>query len=311
MIRPVLFVAALLFLVPSTIFASETSEFNYIKYPFKSEVLDRHQEVWLEYLAIYQVANQEGRQLTLDERSRVIQLTKVIHEAEPQWLDGYWLYASELFQRGSIIVNKRDLPIARKFFVQSRELSRACVLIEKNNPICKFLLGSAIGKIATIDGVFASLRHGREVYGLWMDVINSPYNHMLTDKISMQGTVRYALGIFLRLVPDWAILQWFFGVKGDLDESISALKESMVIDGPFACGRLMLAASLICKAGGNEDQESYKEGMGLLQKIPMMEVHSVQTEICKQDSLKLRQDSDLACGYSTARQQEETGRDQL
>ena len=283
----------------------------YKKYPFDSSALEKYGEAWLTYKNIYRLARIEKRELSFAEREKAIATLKTIYDKEKEWVEIYWLYAGEMFQLAALIDDESQLDKAKKWFEKSKVVSRECLELEKNHSICKFLLGSSIGKIGTIDGVFSSMSNGKEVYELWTDVINSEYNHMLTDRISMQSTVRFAMGIFLRLVPDWIVLKWLFGVKGDLDRSVEVLEESMKIDGPFPCGRLMLASSLLCRADGDEKSEDYRRGIQELELIPAMDPHTVQSDICKKDSIIMLKDPSLACGYSTARQQEKASKDQL
>ena len=227
-----------------------------------------------------------------------------MYSQDPDWVDIHWLYSGELLQLAVSTGEKGDSNRARLLLIQSREISERCLIIEENNPICKFLLGSTLGQIATIDGVFSSMRSASRVYTLWMDVINSPYNHMLTDKISLQSKARYAMGVFMRVIPDWKILEWFFGIKGDIDLSIRMLEESMIIDGFYPCGQLMLAASRLCRADENLKSADYQEGINELKLIDEMEHHSVQSDICKRDSRLILNQPKLACGYTTAGQQE-------
>ncbi len=284
---------------------------RYKTYPFDYKTLESYEEQWQRYIARYESLKGANRQFTREERQELIDLIQGIHEKEPQWIDGYWLLASEKFQLASSFDSEEDLPLARKILAEGRDTARQCLKIQPENPMCKFFLASSLGKIGTIDGVFASLKGAKEVHDLWQDVKESDYNHYFTERISVQGSVRYAFGIFFRLVPDWFLVGFLFDVRGDLDASIKNLREAIIIDGAFPCSRLMLAASLFCRADGDRKSRDFKDALKQIDLIAEMGNMSVQSQTCKRDALKMKQEPSRGCGYSTAKQQDQGEEDSL
>ena len=277
---------------------------RYEIYPFDEKTLQSYPDQWRQYIGAYESLKGTERQLTREERRRLIELLQFIHDKEPDWIDGYWLLASEKFQLASSYDQPEQLPQARKILSEGRDLTRKCLAMKPDNLMCKFFLASSLGKIGTIDGVFASLKGAKEVHDLWQDVKDSKFNHYFTEKISVQGSVRYAFGIFFRLVPDWFLVDLLFDVRGDLDASIQNLQEAIIIDGAFPCSRLMLAASLFCRADGEAKSADFRAAMQQIDLIATMKNMSVQSAICKRDALKMKKEPSLGCGYSTAKQQE-------
>ena len=131
----------------------------------------------------------------------------------------------------------------------------------------------------------------------------------------MQGAVRYALGIFYRLVPDFLALEWMYGVMGDLEKSVAFHRKSLAIDDPMLpCSNLMLAVALMCLAEDLEDegedilaQKTLEEGLNFLKVVGKSEAKfSVNSITCQKDSERLQRHHGDACGYSMARQQEKS-----
>ena len=165
-------------------------------------------------------------------------------------------------------------------------------------------MGSSIGKVAALDGIFSSLKEAKKIKALWLEVAESGVDYQFMENVSMQGSVNYALGMFHRLVPDLLILDWLFDVRGNIDDSITYHRKSPTFDGENACNVLMLAVSLLCKADGETDTKDWTEGMKLLNKVREIETQHETLKICVQDSQKLIDDPGLSCGYDTSKQQE-------
>ena len=235
---------------------------------------------------------------------RHIEILDLALKKHPNWTDGLWMLSSETFQLASTYHKESEFPIAKTYLVKGKEAAQRCLKLQKN-PLCELFLGSSIAKIGTIDGVFSSLAKAATVERLWLSVANSKFNFHFTPSLSMQGAVRYALGIFYRLVPDSSIISMFYDVRGNLDRSIAYHRASLALDDPnLPCSNLMLAASLLCEADG--EGSKHQEGMSILKKIKLSpKVFTVNSRQCRQDSHKLLANPDLACGYSIEKQQQE------
>ena len=253
------------------------------------------------YEAIYRDGRQDQSREELEEALAILE--KVLKK-HPKWLDGYWQIGSITFQLGSTYTEEKDHPIARKIFVKGEKATRKCLRYNKKHPLCQLMLGSNIGKIGTIDGIFASLSNAAEIERLWLAVSRSDYNFNFSKNVSMQGSVRYALGMFYRLIPDFFLLDWLFDVRGDIDKSIKYHRESIAIDGKNACATLMLAASLMCKSKGEKGEPSTREGMNLLAETKAAKTDNITIQVCVRDAQKLMDNPSNGCGYTTAKQQE-------
>ncbi|SMF64533.1 hypothetical protein [Pseudobacteriovorax antillogorgiicola] len=235
-----------------------------------------------------------------EERYKIIKELLVKY---PKWIDGHWVFGSEAFQLGSTYVDEKDHDLALKIFSEGEDATRSCLVLEPRNPLCKMFLATNIAAAAAIRGVIPSLRYGSTVLNLWLDVKKSKVNYQFTPEVSLQGSVHYALGLFHRLVPDSTLLDWVFDVRGDIDEAVNLHKKVLSLDGPSPCGNLMLAAALLCK-GEKEGSTPTLDVDRLLNKAQSLATKDLNQAICRIGAKTLAETPRLACGYTTAKQQD-------
>ena len=235
---------------------------------------------------------------------RLLELAETLSARAPDWVDMQWMTAEAAFQLGSIYQKPGDRAYARSIFVRGLKAAERCEKRKADHPICKLFLGAMLGKIASIDGIFASVRKAKQIETLWLDVTKTQYNYRFNAHSTLQGSTRYALGIFYRLVPDFALVQWLFGVRGDIEKSISFHADSVAVDGSNVCNELMLGAALLCASKGKKENDRFKSGMEHLATAKGLPVTNSVTKACQNDVPALMSDPALACGYETSRQQD-------
>lgn len=274
----------------------------FIPYQVDLSPLGRYPELQDELQQIrVRLKQSENREADL---KRQLEIAGTLEEKEPGWLDGHWLVAEKAFEYGSYFTKREDLPYARTVFLRGSRSAERCLIQQKDNVICKLLLGAMLGKMGSIDGVFTSLKQAAYVEQLWLDVLKSPYNHHFTPSTSVQGGARYALGMFYRLVPDSKFLKWVFGVKGDIQKSVQMHREAIALDGPNTCNKVMLAVSLICAGDGKAESALVKEGLTHLAAARQLKPDNAVAKACWDHIPMLSTDLDAACGYESSRQQE-------
>ncbi|HYX39141.1 MAG TPA: hypothetical protein VE954_39055 [Oligoflexus sp.] len=235
---------------------------------------------------------------------RQLEIIESMSAKESAWLDGLWMVADSAFQLGGSYTDPKDLAFARSVFVRGQKSAEKCIEKKPDHPICQLFLGAMIGKIASIDGIFSSLKKAKLVEKLWLDVVASKYNYRFGESASLQGNARYALGMFYRLVPDFFLMKWLFDVKGDIKKSVQYHKDAIAVDPPNPCSKIMLAASLLCSVKGDTKSSEGQEGLKHLRDARQMKTNSMVAKACQNDTGRLEMAPDKACGYETARQQE-------
>jgi hypothetical protein len=276
---------------------------EYKEHEINWEPLRKRPDLYQEYWAIYG-DGKEQKTLTREQLKRAYEITETILKSNSKWVDGYWILGSTAFQWGSSYNDEKDLPLAREIFLKGKKATETCLKIDPNQPLCKLFLGSAIGSIGSIDGILASLKNAKTVEKLWLEVLASNVNYHFYPSITMQGSVRYGLGMFYRLVPDMWLIEWLFDVRGSLDKSIKLHREGIAFDGTNACSDIMLAVSLICKAKGNRKTQLGQEGFALLDKAANSDTENLNLKLCVTDAQKVAEEPSRACGYTTTKQQD-------
>jgi hypothetical protein len=244
-----------------------------------------------------------------EHEKRLAILEKVVRK-KPDWLDGYSLMAAEAFFLGSSFTDPKDHPTARRYLDDGEKKINECLKQAPSNILCKFFKASLRAKIASIDGIFASLRYGRSVRDTWLEVVDSKLDMQFRPNVSLQGSVHYGLGLFYRLVPNFFLMDWIFHIRGNIDESIRYHREAMKFDGDNPCYTLMLAVSLLCKVKGKANTPEYTEAMNLLN-ATMPKPIDVAQAVCVHDVPKLRSEPKKTCGYTQAKYQDDVKEEDL
>lgn len=278
------------------------AEDKYIPYPVDYKPMEKYPDLHAEWNA--------NRAKYVDEvmpepvLKRQLEIIESMSAKESAWVDGLWMVADAAFQLGASYSSEKDLPYARSVFVRGQKSAEKCIQMKADHPICQLFLGAMIGKIASIDGIFSSLKKAKLVEKLWLDVVNSKYNHRFGETASLQGNARYALGMFYRLVPDFFLMKWLFDVKGDIKKSVKYHKEAIAVDPPNPCSKIMLAAAMLCSVKGDTTEADGQEGLKHLRDARQMAAKSMVAKACQNDTTRLEKEPGKACGYETARQQE-------
>jgi hypothetical protein len=244
-----------------------------------------------------------------EHEKRLAILEKVIRK-KPEWLDGYSLMAAEAFFLGSSFTDPKDHPTARRYLWDGEKKVNECLKQAPSNILCKFFKASLRAKVASIDGIFASLRYGQSVRDVWLEVVDSKLDLQFRPNVSLQGSVHYGLGLFFRLVPNFFLMDWIFHIRGNIDESIRYHRAAMNFDGGNPCYNLMLAVSLLCKVKGKANTPEFTEAMNLLN-APMPKAIDVAQAVCVHDVPKIRNEPKKVCGYTQAKYQDDVKEEDL
>jgi hypothetical protein len=248
--------------------------------------------------------------LTNAEHERRVSILDQVIRKKPDWPDGYSMLAAESFFLGSSFTDPKDHPTARRYLEAGEKRIQECLKRAPDNILCKFFKASLRAKIASIDGIFASLRYGRSVRDAWIEVVKSGVDMQFRPNVSLQGSVHYGLGLFYRLVPNFFLMDWFFHIRGNIDESIKYHRAAVKFDGNNPCYTLMLAVSLLCKVKGKPNTPEYAEAMSLLT-APASRPIDVAQAVCVHDVPKIRSEPQKTCGYTQAKYQDDVKEEDL
>jgi len=247
----------------------------------------------------------QNEALTTEEHQKRLAIVQEVLKKKPDWYDGYWLLAAETFFIGSSYTNPKDHALARKHLVVGEAAAVECLKRKPDYLLCRFFKASVRAKIASIDGILASLSYGKMVRKIWQDVVNSGVDFQFRPNVSLQGSAHYALGLFYRLVPNFFLMNWIFGIRGDIDESIRYHRAALKYDGSNPCYQLMLSVALFCKVKGNPKTAEFTEAMKLLEAPAQTKALDVAQAACVHDVPTIRDHPQKTCGYTQAKYQDD------
>ena len=164
--------------------------------------------------------------------------------------------ARNLYQRGEILAQAGATPEQRmRMYQEAQAKSQRVQQLAPEHPQGWFWEGTALGRIATTQGVLQSLFIADDIEALWLKTTEMKgYEYRSSnDAASFPGDVYFALGQFYRLCPDWTIVQMFIGTKGDIDESIRWHRKGVAFSPSRPEMSKELGVSLLCKANREGD----------------------------------------------------------
>ena len=269
---------------------------SYSTYDVDWEPFKKHRVLHRLYTKLHE--NKAPSLLDLKQRTTII---NTIMQRQPDYLDGYWMAAEKYLEYGSAFDSGDKERYVRSLFEKSRRYANLCLQKKPDHALCKFFLGAAIGKLATIDGVMSSLSKAKKIESLWLEVIESRVNHKFWNGASLQGLTHYGLGMFHRLIPDFFLIRWTFGLDTDISRAVAYHERAIEIDGGGGtCYTLMLAAAKLCRDVGSDRGDSLKR----LQLLSERTSASRGERVCLEGAKSLHSNPANACGYTIAKVQD-------
>ena len=248
-------------------------------------------------------SNTSRQVLTRADYQKRLSYFEGLHRNNQNWPDGYWMVASQAFQLATSYTDERDHHKALSLYDRGQQISQSCLKRWPTQILCQMFYASNLAGASAIRGIFSSIKHAATVRKIWTHVIASKLNYQFTPEVSLQGSAHYALGLFYRLVPDSTVIDWVFGVRGNLKASIAMHQQAIAIDGPSPCNLLMLAVAKLCASQQGDEKLNRVEIMAELLQSQQKKPTDLNQRLCVAGARKIKQHPELACGYTTAKQQ--------
>ena len=243
--------------------------------------------------------------LTIPEHYERIKILDQVISKKPAWLDGYWLLASESFIIASTLPNPAKNPEVLEVLQTGMSKLEVCLAKDGDHPLCNFFKASLAAKLASIKGVFASLKAGKQIRDTWLKTLDENIQFSFRPNVSLIGSAYYGLGLFYRLVPDSVLIDWLWDIRGNKKQSVTYHRKAVEIDTANPCSLLMLAVAILCAEGDDKGSKSLAEAQEIFSRIDKIAAIDGPQEACKRDSFKVRSNTGRVCGYTQAQYQEE------
>jgi hypothetical protein len=215
----------------------------------------------------------------------------------PRRAEAFWKVARNLWRHAE------SLPIDSKqerlvFFERANTWATRGLKVDPDCAECMLWKFSAMGRIGTTRGVLSSLRSAPEMRDLLVRGIELQPTHQDDLTNSTLGNLYYAGAVFYRIVPDWALLGWTLGVKGDLDTSLEMIEHAVAISDTRIDYQVEKGAILLCMADKRSSEDASGRGRGVLNRALTLEQRIGTDAIDIEHARVLLREPENACGYS-------------
>lgn len=231
--------------------------------------------------------------------------SRILGIVQDRWPDeamGYWMHARNNYDIGELLPEdavERRLSLYEEMI----ELTRTCrKQTEPDDGSCLHFLATGLGRLSTTKGLLNTLFVAEEVEGLWLEALDRAPDYVAPAGTPMVNNIRYGLGVFYRMVPEWWIAKVIIGTRGDIVKSVEMFRAAAAAE-PYRLElRKELAASLLCYALREEEPDERAEAEALLEAIlaGRFDRYDVRAtdRIDKVHARDLLEQPDRACGYS-------------
>lgn len=202
----------------------------------------------------------------------------------------YWVYAENL--------DLNDKTNRLKYFQTGLDWANKGI---QTNPQCAecylFKFGN-LGRISTTKGLMNSISAAKELSDTIAKAIELEPKHSDTYYNKELANAYYASGVFYRIIPDWVIIKWIAGVRGDKMKSLEHIKRASEISPARIDYMVELGAIYLCLANDKKREEMRPLGIAALEKSLTMK-HVMPTDALDQEYARgFLVNSAGACGFS-------------
>lgn len=247
----------------------------------------RLRSLWIEGMLL-------EREEKLLESARIYE---VIVGERPGAAHAYWRVARNYWRHGESLPfqDKRE---RIRFFSTAKDWAQRGLDVDSECAECMLWKFVAMGRLATTRGLFTAARTAAEMASLlergidlapeWVD---TPYNSTL-------GNLYYSGAVFFRVLPDWFFMDWFAGVRGDLDKSLHYVQRAVEISPSRVDYRVELGAVLLCLGEKRKSPARVSEGIEVLRQARKMSPQLSTDHVDIAYAGLLIEKPNSACGFS-------------
>lgn len=154
-------------------------------------------------------------------------------------------------------------------------LSDEGVRLDPTSGECYFMHALGMGRRATIKGILNSLRYAKPMEQDSIKSLACPMEYTSPNGMKSKAEAQHALGCSI-LLPDASILQWLFGVKGDLVKAIHFSRLAAQTQPDQVEVVLELGVVLVAKGLETKNAAMIEEGKAVMSRVLGMAVTKKQ-----------------------------------
>lgn len=202
----------------------------------------------------------------------------------------YWVYAENLD------INDKENRL--KNFQIGLDWANKGIATNAQCAECYLFKFGNLGRISTTKGLMNSISAAKELSETIATAIKLNPQHQDTYFNAERANAYYASGVFYRIIPDWFIIKWIAGVRGDKMLSLEHIKKATEITPARIDYQVELGAIYLCLAEDKGMEEMRPLGIAALKHAINMEQVMPTDPLDKEYAAGFLKDPSGACGFS-------------
>jgi tetratricopeptide (TPR) repeat protein len=202
----------------------------------------------------------------------------------------YWVYAENLD------INAKEERL--KYFQIGLDWANKGIALNDKCAECYLFKFGNLGRISTTKGLMNSISAAKDLSETIQKAIDLKPQHQDTYFNDSLANAYYASGVFYRIIPDWFIIKWIAGVRGDKLKSLEHIKKAAEITPARIDYQVELGAIYLCLAEDKGMDEMRALGNQALEHALTMEQVMPTDPLDKNYAKGFLKDPSGACGFS-------------
>ncbi len=232
-----------------------------------------------------------------DKMADSIPILNKLHEQFPNapyimWRQSrnYWVYAENLD------INDKENRL--KNFEIGLDWANKGLAANENCSECYLFKFGNWGRISTTKGLVNSISAAKGLSETIAKAIEIGTDHQDTEFNASLPNAYYASGVFYRIIPDWMIVRWVAGVRGDKMKSLKHIKKAADMMPMRVDFQVELGAIYLCLAEEKGKEEMREPGIQALKRAIDMKQVMPTDPLDKDYARGFLKDPSGACGFS-------------
>ena len=208
----------------------------------------------------------------------------------------YWRSARAYWRAADTLPQEASEP-QLELYRRAESLSQAGIEAHPDCAECMLWKFSSIGRQSATGGVWAARRVAEMAALLDRGIALSP-TYVEDADHSTLSELHYSSAILYRVMPDWRMVSWLIGVRGDRERSLAHIRTALSLHPHNLEYQVELGSQLACRGSTRDDAAQLAEGRDVLQRAVVRTPKSLDDEREIEAARIMLDAPDRACDYS-------------
>ncbi len=236
---------------------------------------------------------QEDKKVYGESMQHFLELNKLVPESPyVMWRLAriHWIYAENL--------DINDKEGRMKYFGDGLAWAEKGIALNPNCAECYLYRFGNLGRISTTKGLMSSISSAKDLSRTIAKAIELKPQHGDAYYNREEANAYYASGVFYRIIPDWLIIKWIAGVRGDKMKALEHIQKAAELIPARVDYQVELGAIYLCLAEDKGMEEMRELGNATLRHAIDMKQVLPTDALDKEYAKGFLKDPRGACGFS-------------